>query len=77
MSQESKTRPPLVERLRAARIRAGISQGEAAVAVGCTRESLNRFERNPARYSPELAYRLARLLGVRISADDLFAEVGS
>lgn len=75
MNQDSKR--PLPERLREARIDAGISQGEAAELIGYTREHLNRFERDPARYSPELAYKLARALGVKVSADDLFAEVGS
>lgn len=74
MNQLLKSRPALPQRLRAARIDAGISQGKAADLVGYTREHLNRFECDPDRYSPELAYKLARALGVKVSADELFAD---
>lgn len=69
------TRTPLPERIRAARISRGLSQAAAAEAVGYTREHVNKFERGGVSYSPELAYKLARLLGVRVSVDDLFAGV--
>jgi DNA-binding XRE family transcriptional regulator len=71
---DSITRKPIRDRIRAARLRRGLSQGAAADAVGCTRETLNRWEAgDPAYPGHELAYKLARLLGVRISVDDIFA----
>jgi DNA-binding XRE family transcriptional regulator len=71
---ESISRKPIRDRVRAARLRRGLSQGEAAAAVGCTRETLNRWEAgDPAYPGHELAYRLARLLRVRVSVDDIFA----
>ena len=73
--QTSKTRSPqIVSRLRAARIRAGISQAAAAEAVGYTREHYNRFEQE-RQWSPELAYRLALHLNVRVTFADLFPDV--
>lgn len=74
VTQTLKTRPSLPQRLRAARIDAGISQGKAAEAVGFSREHLNRFEQGH-RWSPELAYRLARHLNIRVTFADLFPDV--
>jgi DNA-binding XRE family transcriptional regulator len=74
MKQTTKTRrPALPARLRAARIRAGLTVTETAVAVGFTREHVSRFE-NERRWSPELAFKLARLFDIPVNPDDLFPE---
>jgi transcriptional regulator with XRE-family HTH domain len=73
---ESRTTTPLHERLRRARIRAGLNQTEAAKACGTSREYYNRVEVGAQR-SPEILVRLARALGVRISLNDVFPESGA
>lgn len=69
------TTPSLPARLRAARLRRGLTQAEAARAVGYRREWVTKFEGEHIE-SPELAAKLARLLDIRISVDDLFPEAG-
>lgn len=75
----TRTKPPLRLRLRRARERAGLSQGEAAAAVGVSREALCRWENGDPKYDgsrSRLPYKLARLLDVHVTLDDLFPDVG-
>jgi transcriptional regulator with XRE-family HTH domain len=72
----SKTKIPLHQRLRKARLRAGLTQATTAELVGTTREYLNRVERGAQR-SPETQVKLARALNVRVSVADLFPEDAS
>lgn len=67
----TRTQYPLAQRLRRARIRAGLTQANAAELAGTSREYLNRVELGAQR-SPEVLVKLARALSVRVSVDDLF-----
>lgn len=50
--------------LRRARIQAGLSQSELAEKVGITQGSLSEMERMECRPSPDVAEKLAAILGV-------------
>lgn len=62
---------PLESKVRAQRLRAGLSQGELAVRAGLTRQAVGAIESE--RYVPNttVALRLARVLGCRV--EELFA----
>ena len=66
-------RAPLYERIREARLARGLTQRGVADAVGYRREWVAKLERGRI-YSPELSYKLARLLKVRARADDFFTR---
>src|SRR5262245_8874144 len=64
---------PFDDRIRAARLERGLSQGELAEAVGLTRQAVYAIESN--RYPPNVtvALRLAQALGRHV--EDLFGAV--
>lgn len=59
--------------LRAARVRAGLSQGELAARAGVTRQAVSAIEGGKAAPTMAVALRLARVLGRRV--DELFRLV--
>ncbi len=59
--------------LRAARARAGLSQGELAARAGVTRQAVSAIENGKAAPTMAVALRLARVLGRRV--DELFRLV--
>ena len=68
MSTETSIR--LQNRLRVARAERGLSQGELARSVGVSRQTISSIETSQYCPSTLLAFRLARVLGVRV--DELF-----
>lgn len=60
----------LLNRLRVARAERGLSQGELALSVGVSRQTISSIETGQYCPSTLLAFRLARVLGVRV--DELF-----
>jgi putative transcriptional regulator len=60
----------LVNRLRVARAEHGLSQGELARSVSVSRQTISSIETGQYCPSTLLAFRLARVLGVRV--DELF-----
>jgi DNA-binding XRE family transcriptional regulator len=69
----SKTKTPLPTRLRKARIRAGLTQAEAAALAGTHRVNVVKVETGN-RPSPTIERRLARALGIRVTLSDLYPE---
>lgn len=68
MSTETSIR--LLNRLRVARAERDLSQGELARSVGVSRQTISSIETGQYCPSTLLAFRLARVLGVRV--DELF-----
>jgi len=68
MSSETTIR--LLNRLRVARAERDLSQGELARAAGVSRQTIGSIETGQYCPSTLLAFRLARVLGVRV--DELF-----
>jgi putative transcriptional regulator len=60
----------LLNRLRVARAERDLSQGELARSVGVSRQTISSIETGQYCPSTLLAFRLARVLGVRV--DELF-----
>jgi DNA-binding XRE family transcriptional regulator len=71
----TRTKSPLHVRLRQARLRAGLTQTQAAELADTSREYFNRIEVGAQR-CPDVQVKLARALGVRISVADLFPPPG-
>ncbi len=63
-------RPRLANRIRVARAERDLSQGKLAGAVGVSRQTISSIETGQYCPSTLLAFRLARVLGVRV--DGLF-----
>ncbi len=72
MSAEPATR--LLNRLRVARAEHDLSQEQLARAVGVSRQTISSIETGQYCPSALLAFRLARVLGVRV--DELFSLEG-
>jgi putative transcriptional regulator len=68
MSTETSIR--LLNRLRVARAERDLTQGELARSVGVSRQTISSIETGQYCPSTLLAFRLARVLGVRV--DELF-----
>ena len=68
MSRETADR--LLNRLRVARAERDLSQGELARSAGVSRQTISSVETGQYCPSTLLAFRLARVLGVRV--DELF-----
>ena len=70
---------PRNERLMAARMNAGLTQGQLAKAVGLSRQIVNQYERLQARPTPKTGERIARFLSLHTGEvmryDDLFPVV--
>ena len=64
----------LLNRLRVARTERDLSQGELARSVGVSRQTISSIETGQYCPSTLLAFRLARVLGVRV--DELFCLEG-
>lgn len=60
-----------INRLKAARFLAGISQDEVAHSIGISQAKLSRIERGYLRPSPKEAEAIAKILGRR--SEELFA----
>ena len=68
MSTETATR--LLNRLRVARAERDLTQGELARSAGVSRQTISSIETGQYCPSTLLAFRLARVLGVRV--DEIF-----
>jgi putative transcriptional regulator len=66
----SETASSLLNRLRVARAERDLSQGELAQSAGVSRQTISSIETSQYCPSTLLAFRLARVLGVRV--DELF-----